>query len=84
MNILSKNFLEFPTEANGFKLVSTLRQENLFTTAILVGTFLSELFPYSPNIRTETAVSAYYLKKYELSYDLYNKNLELLYMLDEK
>ena len=83
MNNLAKLFLESPSEDNAFNLVRFLRQANLFHSAILIGRCLSKMYPHNPNIRSETAVSAFYGKKYELSYDLYKENIDLSF-LNEK
>ena len=72
---LVKQFLELPSENNAFNLVRTLRCSNFHNTTILVGKYLSDIYPYNLNIRQESAISAYYASKYKISYDLYSKNL---------
>jgi len=42
------------------------------STAILVGKFLSQMYPHNADIRAETAVSAYYSGKYRLSYNIFS------------
>ena len=71
-----KQFLDFPCENNAFNLIRHLRCSDFHNTAVIVGKYLSNIYPYNINIRSECAISAYYSYKYQLSYDLYSKNLE--------
>ena len=71
-----KQFIQNPSEQNGYIVLRTLRYMNAHFTSVFIGQFLSKLYPESIDIRSETAVSAYYTGQYRLSYDLYSKNLE--------
>ena len=73
---LSKQFLNYPTEYNAYNLTRTLRCSNLHNINILIGKYLSNIYPHNINIRSETAISAYYAYKYKMSYDLYSENLQ--------
>ena len=76
MENLARQFNEQPSEQNGYALVRILHYMNAHHTAVLIGQFISNLYPESINIRSETAISAFYSKQYRVSYDLYSKNLE--------
>ena len=78
-----KQFLECPTENNAYIICNNLRCHNLHNMCVLIGTYLSEIYPHNMNILSETAISAYYANKYTLSYDLYCRVLECK-NLDEK
>lgn len=81
---LSEKFVKEPSEQNGFNLVNNLRCGNHHQTNILLGTFISNMYPHNTFIRAEVAISAYYSGNYKLSYDLYTKNLlPNLYEQDE-
>lgn len=71
-----KKFLDYPNETNACNLTKKLRCSNLHNINILVGKYLINIYPYNIEIRSETAISAYYACKYELSYQLYSINLE--------
>lgn len=71
-----KNFVQNPSEQNGYILLQLLNKMNANCTSVLIGRFLSKLYPESLIIRSATAVSAYCSKQYRLSYELYSKNLE--------
>ena len=72
---LVKQFLYYPDENNAYKLIRTLRCSNFHNMTILVGKYLSNIYPHNIDIRSESAISAYYASKYKISYDLYSKNL---------
>lgn len=75
MEQITQQFLNSPTEHNGYTLVRELRCAGTHNTAIVIGNFLLNLYPESQLIRAEMGVSAFYAKKYQLSYDLYIQNL---------
>ena len=75
MENFSKQFINSPTEQNGYNLLHNLRINKFHNTAILLGGYISKMYPHSVLIRSENAISAYYSKRYNLSYDLYSKNL---------
>ena len=62
---LIKNFLDFPNENLAFNIVRKLRCYNFHNTNILVGKYLSNIYPYNIDIRSETALSAYFAGKYK-------------------
>ena len=76
MENIINNFILNPSEKNAYILVRYFRCLDTHNTTILIGQFLSRLYPDSLNIRSETAISAYYSQQYRLSYDLYSKNLD--------
>ena len=80
---LVKEFLDCPTENNSCNLVRTLRCSNLHNMNVLIGNYLSGLYPHNLDIISERAISAYYSNNYKLSYDLYSKILDSR-ILDEK
>ena len=69
MENLVRQFNEHPSEQNGYAIVRNLRCMNAHYTAVLIGKFISNLYPESINIRSDTAISAYYSKQFRLSYD---------------
>lgn len=75
MERLAKQYINSPTEQNGYVLVHTLRKNNFYHTSLLLSTFISKLYPHNIFIIYEGAISAFYNKKYKLSYDLYTKAL---------
>ena len=79
-----KNFVQNPSEQNGYILIQLLSSMNANCTAVLIGQFLSKLYPESLNIRSATAISAYCSKQYRLSYKLYSKNLEYSNITDSE
>jgi GR25 family glycosyltransferase involved in LPS biosynthesis len=74
-NIIAK-FLDKPSPLNGYILLHNLRIKNLHHLVLYIGKFLSELYHLDRKIYEEMAISAFYSKNYELSYNLYSKNLE--------
>jgi GR25 family glycosyltransferase involved in LPS biosynthesis/predicted O-methyltransferase YrrM len=76
MESLFRQFNEHPSEQNGFVILNYLRCINAHNLTVLIGQFIINLYPESLNIRSETAISAFYSKQYRLSYDLYSNNLE--------
>lgn len=84
MENLVRQFNEHPSEQNGYAIVRNLRCMNAHYTAVLIGKFISNLYPESINIRSDTAISAYYSKQFRLSYDLYSKNLDFANLTEEE
>ena len=76
MEQLINRFTDTPSEQNAYSIVQTLRSQNNHNTAILIGSYLSKLYPESIKIRSETAVSAYYAKQHQLSYELFSTNIK--------
>jgi GR25 family glycosyltransferase involved in LPS biosynthesis len=79
-----KHFVQNPSEQNGYILLQLLNSMNANCTAVLIGQFLSKLYPESLIIRSATAVSAFYSKQYRLSYELCSKNLEYSNITDSE
>lgn len=75
MENLANQFTRSPTEQNGYVLLKELRKNNFHHTCILLSSFISKLYPHNIPIICEEAISAFYIKKYKLSYDLYTKIL---------
>jgi len=75
MEHLAKQFISSPTEQNGYVLLQTLRKNNFHHTLLFLYSFISKLYPHNILIICEGATSAFYIKKYKLSYDLYTKAL---------
>lgn len=76
MEHITKQFLNSPSEDNGVKLVIFLREINAHHSVLLIGKFLLTLYPESINIRVEMGVSAFFAKKYRMSYTLYTQILK--------
>ena len=76
MENIVNNFILNPSEQNAYILVKYFRCLDTHHTTVLIGKFLSKLYPNSLNIRSETAISAYYSQQFRLSYDLYSENLD--------
>ena len=76
MESFVKNFLDNPNESNGSIIVNILRIAKIYNTAILIGQFISNMYPDNIYIKAEIAINAFYSKQYKLAYDLYSKLLE--------
>ena len=79
-NLLYKNFLTSPSEKNAITLLYNLRINKYYYLATLIGKYISKIYSYNQSILSETAVSAFYAKQFELSYDTFSKLL--LYTTD--
>jgi GR25 family glycosyltransferase involved in LPS biosynthesis len=76
MDKLAKNFIDNTSELNGKELIRYLRNSGKYHTSIITGSFISDLYKESLNIRSEVAMSAFLIGDHRLSYDLYTKNIE--------
>ena len=75
-NQLSGVFLKNPTEHNAINIIRVLRTHGLNNTVILIGEFLSSLFPQYLDILDELALCAYFIKNQELAFDYHTKQLK--------
>ena len=75
MENVIQDYLTLPNEKSALNLVRFLRCDNKHHLAILIGEFLSKLYNHNIDIRSETAISAYYAGQYRLSYELYSTNI---------
>ena len=76
MEKISEIFLASPTERNGFILLEELRKNNLHNITLLLYDLLAKLYPYNVSFICNAALAAFYIKKYQLCYDLYSKALD--------
>lgn len=71
-----ENFLTSPTEKNSFILLEELRYNDLHNITLLLYDVLSKLYPHNVSFICNAALAAFYIKEYELCYDLYSKALD--------
>lgn len=75
MDSIVKQFIDAPSENNGFTLVNYLRSTGYHHINILIGKYISSLYPHSIRIRSEIAFSAYCVGDHVLTYNLHSTNL---------
>ena len=75
-NQLSGTFLRNPTEHNAINIIRVLRTHGLNHTVILIGEFLSSLFPQYLDILDELALCGYVINNQELAFDYHTQQLK--------
>ena len=84
--MLEKNieiFLDSPCEQTAYTLIQYSLVNNKLYTALKLGEYLEQLFPYSLRIKEIYSLVLYSLKKYRQSYDMFQNALEFK-GIDEK
>lgn len=83
MENLAKNFMDLPSENNGYMLVKTLRCLEHYYLASLIGKFISDLYPESLKLRSETSVSTCSSGQHRLSYELNSTNIDYVNLSEQ-
>ena len=63
-------FINTPSEHNGYLLIKQLILMKYIHTALIIGQFLSKLYPESIRIMSETSISAFLSNQHRIKYDL--------------
>jgi GR25 family glycosyltransferase involved in LPS biosynthesis len=74
-NYLSAQFLKNPTEHNAINIIRCLRTDGMNNTVLLIGEFLSSLFPNYLDIMDELALCSYYNNNSTLAFDYHTRQL---------
>lgn len=74
-NYLSAQFLKNPTEHNAINIIRCLRTDGMNNTVLLIGEFLSSLFPNYLDIMDELALCSYYNNDPTLAFDYHTRQL---------
>lgn len=72
---LVKKFLDKPTENNGLDILIHLRCNRLFYIGVVMGKYISNLFPHSVLIKEEYAINMYYVNDFRNSFDIFESIL---------
>lgn len=75
MNNLAFQYLKSPKEVDILKLLRMFNSNKMYKTSILFGNFFIKKYQHNVLIKLEIAISAFYAKDYELSYNMYQNVL---------
>jgi len=74
---LSYNFLEYHSEFDAIQMLQTCRVNGLYHLGMFLGKFLEKQFPHSVSIKNEYALSSFFSRQNERSFDIFQSIVDM-------